>query len=44
MNLARGEVHQTRVSLGLAPEPPKGRSLDDVPPDLNETASSVRSA
>ena len=44
VNLAREEVHQTRVSLGLVPEPPKGKGLDDVPPDLNETCSSVRSA
>jgi membrane fusion protein (multidrug efflux system) len=42
VTLAREEVHQTRVSLGLAPEPAKGKSLDDVPPDLNETISTVR--
>jgi membrane fusion protein (multidrug efflux system) len=41
---AREAVHQVRVSLGLAPEPGPGKSLTDVPPDLNQTSSSVRSA
>ena len=33
-----------RVSLGLPPQPEKGKSLSDVPPDLNQTFSAVRSA
>ncbi len=37
-------VHQARVALGLAAEPPPGASLTDVPPDLNQTFSSVREA
>jgi membrane fusion protein (multidrug efflux system) len=41
---AREEVSQVRVSLGLAPEPGVGKSLTDVPPDLNQKYSAVRSA
>jgi membrane fusion protein (multidrug efflux system) len=41
---AREEVAQVRVSLGLFPEPPKGKSLTDVPPDLNQNYSTVRAA
>ncbi len=41
---AREEVAQVRASLGLAPEPAKGKSLTDVPPDLNQNYSAVRSA
>jgi membrane fusion protein (multidrug efflux system) len=41
---AREEVTQVRVSLGLAPEPGNGKSLTDVPPDLNQTYSAVRTA
>jgi membrane fusion protein, multidrug efflux system len=41
---AREEVTQVRVSLGLAPEPEKGKSLTDVPPDLNQNYSAVRAA
>jgi membrane fusion protein (multidrug efflux system) len=41
---ARESVAQVRVSLGLNPGPDKGKSLTDVPPDLNQTASSVRTA
>jgi len=37
-------VHQSRVSLGLPATPPKGQELTDVPPDLDETFSSVREA
>jgi membrane fusion protein (multidrug efflux system) len=44
VNQAREAVHQARVSLGLAPEPQPGASLTDVPPDLNQTASAVRTA
>jgi membrane fusion protein (multidrug efflux system) len=41
---AQEEVAQVRVSLGLAPEPARGKGLTDVPPDLNQNYSSVRSA
>ena len=41
---AQEAVAQIRVSLGLAPQPEKGKSLSDVPPDLNQTFSSVRGA
>ncbi len=41
---AREAVVQVRVSLGLLPEPPKGKSLTDVPANLNQTFSSVRVA
>ncbi len=37
-------IAQTRVSLGLTPEPDKGKEVTDVPPDLNQTFSSVRAA
>ena len=36
---AREAIHQTRAALGLSPEPEKGKSLTDVPPDLNQTFS-----
>jgi membrane fusion protein (multidrug efflux system) len=35
-------VYQIRVSLGLPPVPPAGNDLTQVPPDLNQTFSSVR--
>ena len=41
---AQEAIAQTRVSLGLAPQPEKGKELTDVPPDLNQTFSSVRAA
>ena len=41
---AQEAIAQTRVSLGLAPQPEKGKGLSDVPPDLNQTFSSVRAA
>ncbi len=41
---AREAIHQTRAALGLPPEPEKGKSLTDVPPDLNQTFSAVRTA
>jgi membrane fusion protein (multidrug efflux system) len=41
---AREAIHQTRAALGLPPEPKKGASLTDVPPDLNQTFSAVRTA
>ncbi|AMV22923.1 putative multidrug resistance protein EmrK [Gemmata sp. SH-PL17] len=37
------EVYEARVSLGLEPQPAKG-ALTDVPPDLNQTFSTVRQA
>jgi membrane fusion protein (multidrug efflux system) len=37
------EVHETRVSLGLAPHP-QGAELTDVPADLNQTFSGVSEA
>ena len=41
---AQEAIAQTRVSLGLAAQPENGKSLSDVPPDLNQTFSSVRGA
>ena len=41
---AREEVTQVRVSLGLAARAGKGKSLTDVPPDLNQNFSAVRAA
>ena len=38
------EIRQVRVSLGLPPQPDKGGDLDRVPPDLDETFSSVLQA
>ena len=32
------------MSLGLAAQPEKGKGLGDVPPDLNQTFSTVRAA
>jgi membrane fusion protein, multidrug efflux system len=40
---AMADVHQTRVSLGLAPQPESG-DLGEVPPDLDQTFASVREA
>lgn len=37
-------VHQVRVSLGLDPNPAPGQQLTSVPPDLDQTFSSVREA
>jgi membrane fusion protein (multidrug efflux system) len=37
-------VLQARVALGLPAQPPEGSSLADVPPDLDQTFSSVRQA
>jgi membrane fusion protein (multidrug efflux system) len=37
-------VYQVRVSLGLPPKPEKADDLAQVPPDLNQTFSSVRQA
>jgi membrane fusion protein (multidrug efflux system) len=44
VNQAREEVYQVRSSLGLTPQPEKGKGLTDVPPDLDETYSGVRTA
>jgi membrane fusion protein (multidrug efflux system) len=41
---AQEEVAQVRVSLGLAPVPANGKSLTDVPSDLNQNYSAVRAA
>ena len=40
---ALADVHQTRVSLGL-PAQPKSGDLGEVPPDLDQTFSTVREA
>jgi membrane fusion protein, multidrug efflux system len=37
-------VYQARAALGLPPLPPSGTNLADVPPDLDQTFSSVRQA
>jgi membrane fusion protein (multidrug efflux system) len=37
-------VYQIRVSLGLPPTPPTGDDLSQVPPDLDQTFSTVREA
>jgi membrane fusion protein (multidrug efflux system) len=44
VNQAREEVYQVRASLGLPPRPEKGKALTDVPPDLDQTFSAVRTA
>jgi membrane fusion protein (multidrug efflux system) len=44
VNQAREEVYQVRVYLGLAPQPARGKDLTDVPPDLDQTFSGVRTA
>jgi len=41
---ALAAVHQVRASLGLPPEPEKGGDLGQVPPDLDQTFSSVLEA
>jgi membrane fusion protein, multidrug efflux system len=35
------EVYQVRASLGLPAQPERGKALDQVPPDLDQTFSSV---
>jgi len=44
VNQAREEIFQVRASLGLPPEPQKGKDFADVPADLDETFSDVRTA
>jgi membrane fusion protein (multidrug efflux system) len=41
---ALADANQVRVSLGLQTQPEDGAELDQVPPDLNETFSSVLQA
>jgi membrane fusion protein (multidrug efflux system) len=41
---ARENIHKTRAALDLAPEPPAGKDLGYVPPDMEQTHSSVRAA
>jgi membrane fusion protein, multidrug efflux system len=41
---ALDDIHQIRVSLGLPAEPENGGDLASVPPDLDQTFSSVRQA
>src|SRR5271155_5719574 len=41
---ALAAVHQVRASLGLPPEPKQGGDLGQVPPDLDQTFSSVLQA
>jgi len=38
------QVHAIRAALGLPAEPPEGKDLTDVPPDLDQNFSSVRQA
>jgi membrane fusion protein, multidrug efflux system len=38
------EVYEVRVSLGLPPQPASGDDLAQVPPDLDQTFSTVRQA
>src|SRR5262249_57326513 len=44
VNQAREEVYQVRASLGLPPQPEKGKLLTDVPLDLDQTYSEVSTA
>jgi membrane fusion protein, multidrug efflux system len=43
VNQAMADVHQSRVALGLPAQPQSG-DLGEVPPDLDQTFSSVREA
>lgn len=38
------DVYQARAALGLPEQPPDGKSLDDMPEDLDQVYSSVREA
>jgi membrane fusion protein (multidrug efflux system) len=38
------QVYQVRVALGLSPKPTSGGDLTEVPPDLDQTFSSIREA
>jgi membrane fusion protein (multidrug efflux system) len=44
VNQARQEVYEIRVSLGLPAQPESGDDLTQVPPDLDQTFSSVKQA
>ena len=44
VNEALAQVYQARVSLGLPAQPSNGEDLGQVPPDLDETFSSVLEA
>ena len=44
LNQVREEVYQVRASLGLSPHPEPGKSMTDVPADLDQTYSEVRTA
>jgi membrane fusion protein (multidrug efflux system) len=44
VNQAREEVYQVRASLGLPPQPESSKALTEVPPDLDQTFSEVRTA
>jgi membrane fusion protein (multidrug efflux system) len=44
VNEALAQVYQARVSLGLPAQPSSGEDLGQVPPDLDETFSSVLEA
>jgi membrane fusion protein (multidrug efflux system) len=44
VNQALAEVYQARASLGLPAQPPSGEDLGQVPPDLDQTFSSVLEA
>ena len=44
VNEALAEVYQARASLGLPAQPSSGEDLGQVPPDLDETFSSVLAA
>jgi membrane fusion protein (multidrug efflux system) len=44
VNEALAEVYQARASLGLPAQPSNGEDLSQVPPDLDETFSSVLAA
>ena len=41
---AREDIYQLRAGLGLPAQPPEGKDLTDVPPDLDQTYSGVRTA
>jgi membrane fusion protein, multidrug efflux system len=44
MKQATESVYQQRAALGLTPEPEEGKSLTDVPPNLDQTFSTVLEA
>jgi membrane fusion protein (multidrug efflux system) len=44
LSAAKQDIYQVRATLGLPPEPEKDKDFTDLPPDLTETFSDVRSA